>query len=418
MSLRPSPPPQDLPGVNVRPSAPTTPVGRGWITAFALACTGMWLAALTPAQVQLARHAAVVDPAGKELLLGTATGFGAAVTMAAVPLLGALSDRTPAGRAPWIAGGALLAAGALVGLGAGAPGPAGLVLVWALAQLGLSATQAGLLAVIPDRVPAPQLGMVAGWAGTSQMLGALLGTVLVNGLVTGLAGGYLAMALVLLAAVVPFVVRHRTATRLPVHPGPAAAPAGPRWTRPAPDLVRVWCGRFLVMLGFALVTQYLVYYVEDELTRADVAGSVLVLTAATVLSAVPAAILAGRWSDRTGRRRVFVAGGGATMAAGAVLLAVLPVWPVAVAAAVLTGLGFGTFLAVDLAVVATVLPSPAHLARDMGLFATAATAPQALAPVLAVPVLAGPGGYPALYLLTALVTAVGGASVLGVRTVR
>ncbi|GAA4982735.1 MFS transporter [Pseudonocardia tropica] len=415
MPLRPSPPTQDLPDVPVRPCAPTTPVGRGWITAFALACTGMWLAVLTPAQVQLARHAAVVDPAGKELLLGTATGTGAAVTMIAVPLLGALSDRTPGGRAPWIAGGALLAAGALAVLGAGAPGPAGLVLVWALAQLGLSATQAGLLAVVPDRVPAPQLGVVAGWAGTSQMLGALLGTVLVNGLVTDLAGGYLAMALVLLVAVVPFVLRHRTTTRPPGH---AAAPASPRRGLPAPDLVRVWCGRFLVMLGFALVTQYLVYYVEDELTRADVAGSVLVLTAATVLSAVPAALLAGRWSDRTGRRRVFVAGGGATMAAGAVLLAVLPLWPVAVAAAVLTGLGFGTFLAVDLAVVATVLPSPAHLARDMGLFATAATAPQALAPVLAVPVLAGQGGYPALYLLTALVTAVGGASVLGVRTVR
>ncbi|BBG01403.1 MULTISPECIES: MFS transporter [Pseudonocardia] len=400
------------------PGAPVAPVGRRWIAAFTVACTGMWLAALTPAQVQLARQAELIDPAGKELLFGLATGIGAGVTMLAVPLFGAASDRirTPFGRRrPWIGGGALLAAVALVVLALGPTGPVLLVGGWALAQLGLAAVLAGLLATVPDRVPPAQLGTVAGWAGTSQMLGALLGTVLVNAVVPDLAGGYLAMVVVLLAALLPFLLL------FPERPGGAhAAPAPARRTavRMTPDMVWVWSGRFLVMLGFALVTQYLVYYVDDELGRPDVAGSVLVVTALTVVSAIVASLVSGRWSDRTGRRKVFVVGGGALMGLGASILASTPVWPLALVAAVLIGLGFGTFLAVDLAVVAQVLPSLEHTARDMGVFAVAATAPQLLAPAVAVPLVTGTGGYPVLYALTAVVTVLGGALVLGVRAVR
>lgn len=399
---------------------PTTTAGRagvrrGWIAAYAIASTGMWLAFLTPAQVQLARQAEIIDPAGKEALLGLVTGLGAAVTMIAVPLFGALSDRTrtPFGRRrPWILGGAVLAAAGLAVLGLTAPGVGVLLGGWALAQVGLAGLQAGLVATIPDEVPPAQLGAVTGWAGMTQMFGALLGTVLVNGVVTELGAGYLVCALVMLAAVVPFLVRHREGRAAP----PAPAVAGER-PRVSADLVWTWSGRFLVTLAFALVTQYLLYYVTDELQVPDPQRAVLTVTAVTVLCAMVAALVTGRWSDRIGRRKVFVAAGGALMALGGLQLAVLPVWPLALTAGAAIGLGFGTFLAVDLAVVATVLPSAANTGRDLGVFAVANTAPQVLAPALAVPVLAL-GGYPALYVVVALAAGVGGALVFRVRAVR
>jgi MFS family permease len=378
----------------------------------------MWLAFLTPAQVQLARQAALVDPSGKEALLGLVTAVGAAVTMLAVPLFGALSDRTRTRfgrRRPWIAGGAVVAAAGLSVL-AWPVTAIGLVLGWGVAQLGLSAVQAGLVVTILDRVPSHQLGAVAGWAGLTQMLGALLGTVLVNRLVPGLAGGYLACALVVLVASVPFLLRHRE-SGVPSAVAAGRRVASARPARVGADVVWVWTGRFLVTLGFALVTQYLLYYLSDELAVPDPQRAVLVITAATVLCAMVAALLAGRWSDAVGRRRVFVVAGGTLMAAGALLLAVVPSWPAAVVAAVAVGLGFGTFLAVDLAVVAQVLPSVADTGRHLGMFSVASTAPQVLAPVVAVPVLAV-GGYAALYALTAVACAAGGGLVLRVRSVR
>ena len=390
------------------------PVSAGWTARYAVASTGMWLAFLAPTQVQLARQAELFAPAGKEALLGLATGIGAAVTAVAVPVFGAAGDRTRTRwgrRRPWIAGGILVAAAGLAWLAA-AQGATSLILGWVVAQLGLSAVQAGLVATIPDRVPRPQLGVVAGWAGMTQMLGALLGTLLVNQVVPGLAAGYLACAALAALAVVPFLLGHREPDDLP-------APVAKGTRSPitvTPDLAWAWASRFLVTLGFALVTQYLLYYLTDEMRLDDPQRGVLTLTAVTVLGAMASALVTGRWSDRIGKRKVFVAFGGVLMGVGALLLALVPAWPLTVVAAAAVGLGFGTFLAVDLAVIATVLPSAADTGRDLGVFAIANAAPQVLAPVLAVPVLAL-SGYQGLYLVTALVAIVGGLLVRRVRSV-
>ncbi len=408
-----------------------TPVTRGWTGRYALASTGMWLAFLTPAQVQLARQAELFAPDGKEALLGLATGVGAAVTAVAVPAFGAVSDRTRSRygrRRPWVALGSVLAAAGLALL-AGATGSVSMILGWVVAQLGLSAVQAGLVATIPDRVPRPQLGTVAGWAGMTQMLGALLGTLLVNKLVPGLVAGYAMCAVIAVVAVVPFLAGHKEEDTRPKSTGPAetgpsplgvaSAPArtGSRRTAVSGDLAWAWASRFLVVLGFALITQYLLYYLTDALRVEDPQQAMLTTTGVTVLCAMAAALVTGRLSDRLGRRRVFVAAGGASMGLGALGLALVPSWPVAVLAAVAVGIGFGTFLAVDLAVISSVLPSAADTGRDLGIFAIATAAPQVLAPALAVPVLAA-SGYGGLYLLTAAVSAVGGALVLRVRSVR
>ncbi|TKG60503.1 MFS transporter [Prauserella endophytica] len=388
------------------------PLGRGWIAGYAVASTGMWLAVLTPAQVQLARQSEVLAPGGKTALLGLATGLGAAVTAVAVPVLGALSDRTRSRygrRRPWVLGGALVAAAGLLWLATASTAPA-MVAGWLVAQLGLAGVQAALMSTIPDRVPRPRLGAVTGWAGMTQMLGALLGTVLVNRIVVDLAAGYVACAALAVASMVPFLFAHKETRTV------AVVAARRQRVAFSPDLAWAWLSRFLVMLGFALITQYLLYYLQDELRVEDVQESVLTVTAVTVVCSMLAALVTGRWSDRAGRRRVFVAAGALLMGMGALAMASAPMWPVALGAAALVGLGFGTFLAVDLAVIASVLPSAADTGRDLGFFAVAAAAPQILAPALAVPVIAV-AGYPGLYVLTGAVTILGGAAVMRVRSV-
>jgi MFS family permease len=81
------------------------------------------------------------------------------------------------------------------------------------------------------------------------------------------------------------------------------------------------------------------------------------------------------------------------------------------------GLGFGVYLSVDAALVTQVLPSAAGRAKDLGLINIANSGPQVLAPALAAPLVTELGGYRALYLSVAVITAAGSVFVRRIRSV-
>jgi MFS family permease len=101
----------------------------------------------------------------------------------------------------------------------------------------------------------------------------------------------------------------------------------------------------------------------------------------------------------------------------ALLLAVAPVWPMAVAAALLLGAGYGVYLAVDAALITQVLPAATDRAKDLGVINIANSAPQVLGPAISAPIVVHLGGYPTLYAATAAVTLLGSALVLKIRSV-
>src|SRR5690606_32689926 len=124
------------------------------------------------------------------------------------------------------------------------------------------------------------------------------------------------------------------------------------------------------------------------------------------------AVVAGRMSDRSGRRKVFVITSGLIMAVAAVLLAVAPTWPMAIVAALLLGAGYGVYLSVDAALITQVLPAATDRAKDLGVINIANSAPQVLGPALSAPIVVHLGGYPTLYAVTAAVTLLGSALVV------
>ena len=77
--------------------------------------------------------------------------------------------------------------------------------------------------------------------------------------------------------------------------------------------------------------------------------------------------------------------------------------PAAYVGAVVLGIGFGAYTAVDFALITEVLPEAADRAKDLGVINIANALPQVLAPVLAAAVLGLGLGYPGLYLLAAAV---------------
>ena len=110
---------------------------------------------------------------------------------------------------------------------------------------------------------------------------------------------------------------------------------------------------------------------------------VFVLTAVYALTLVLTTVVFGAWSDRLGRRKVFVIWSGLVSGSAAVLLGVGQSWPAALAAAVVMGCAYGIYTAVDFALITEVLPTAIDRAKDLGVINIANALPQVFAPVLA-----------------------------------
>jgi MFS family permease len=402
---------------------PTQPVRVGWVSLLALAILGVFMAFFTPIQVLLPRQVEAIDPGRKEELLAWVTGLGALAAMVVNPVAGALSDRTTSRfgrRHPWTFLAALVGAGALVLL-ARQHTLAGVAIGWVVAQTCLNAMLASLTAAVPDRVPVTQRGAVSAWIGMPQVLGLVVGVVLVTSLARGIQSGYVAVAVGVIVLAWPFALT----TRDDPLPRTHRARLRPRdlvtgmWISPRayPDFAWAWVTRFLVLLGNALGTLYLLFFLTDAVKYPHPQDGLLVLILIYTGALILTTVVAGVWSDRAGRRKIFVIAAGLVMAVAAVILAAAPTWSAAMVAAAILGGGYGIYVAVDSALVTQVLPTATDRAKDLGVINIAASAPQVLAPAIAAPIVLHLGGYPTLYGFTALVTIIGSVLVTRIRAV-
>lgn len=402
---------------------PTRPVSGVWVVWLSLISIGVWAGFFGPIQVLLAQQAERFSPDHKEATLALVTGVGAAVSTILNPLCGALSDRTVARmgrRLPWVLGGLASAIVAMVLLSA-AQSVLAMVLAWALAQAALNAMLAAITATVPDQVPARQRGTVGGWLAIAQTAGVVAGSGIAAA--TGsIAAGYLTIAAVLFVVSLPYCFDSRDLA-LPAsarRPLSARQFLGSLWVSPRehPDFGWAWLTRFLMNLGNALVILYLLYYLKDaiDLTDKQAEDGVFVLTALYGVITIVTAIVGGLWSDRIGRRKPFVIWSGLIAAAALLLLAFASTWPMAVVGAIVLAVGFGTYTAVDFAMITQVLPAALDRAKDLGVINIANALPQVLAPGVAAVVLSLDLGYSGLYIVAALVSVLGSVLVTKIRS--
>jgi MFS family permease len=361
------------------------------MVAYALAMIGVAAGWFGPIQILLPEQAAqLAGDSGKEALLALVTAWGAAASMVANPLWGLVSDRLGKRRPIFVAGTAIGVAG-LVTLSV-ADTTTLMVTGWILVQVGLNGPLAALAAMIGDRVPESQRGTVGALFGVAQIIGVILGTAVA--VVAGsTALGYIAVAVAVPALGAALLIINREQ--------PVAAVTRGKISWPGGQFAWAWVIRFLLNLVNALVLVYLLYYLSDEVGVDDAATWVLIVTVVNVLFAGIFGFAGGVLSDRWEKRKIFVAAGAVILAVGTALMALVPVVPVVLAASVLVGIGWGAYIAVDMAVLTHVLPDPETRATMLGFANVAGTLPQMLAPVLAAPIVTALGGYRTLYLVTA-----------------
>lgn len=407
---------------------PQTRVPGRWIAAFATAWLGIWMAQLTPVQLQLPAQVESLrtstDWVDSVLAFGVISGIAGVFALVVYPLAGALSDRTVSRwgrRKPWILGGALTFAIALGILGLQST-LVGVGVFWSLAIVGFCVLTAALTATISDQVPVLQRGVISGWISAPQAVGLVLGLVLVEALGLDVLTGYLVMAGIVVVLVLPFLVLAPDAplAREDREPLTARALLAGFWISPRkhPDFGWTLLGRILVNVGNALGTTLLLYFLMFGLGREDAEGDLIILSLVYVVFIIASSLLLGRWSDRIGRRKPFVIVSALFQAVAAALLAFVPDFTVAVVAGALLGIGYGAFLSVDQALATQVLPNAATRGKDLGIMNIATTVPQAVAPLLGAWIVAAVAGFTGLFVVSAVATVLGALAVIPVRSVR
>ena len=412
----------------MRTEGPPTRVSRLFVASYAAAYLATSLVFIAPLLVTLAlkvNSLVGTDRAPNSLSLIAATG--SVVAMVSNPFFGRLSDRTTSRfgmRRPWILAGLTGGTGGILVV-AVAPTVWMVLVGWCLAQLFFNAMLAAMVAVLPDQVPAAQRGTVAGVLGICLPIASVGGTYVVD----VFAGHQLAMFLAPCAIGALFIVPFA----LLLDDRRLAPEDLPPWSRRQllttyyvsprrhPDFAWAFASRFLFVLAYAFLVTYQAYYLLEHLGSAedDVPRQIFLGTLTQAAVVVVAALVGGRVSDRTGRRKVFVASASVVYGVALFLVAVAGGFDGFLVGMAISGLGFGLYMAVDLALVADVLPDGENAAKDLGVLNIAGALPFSVAPALAPLVLAvGGGSYPVLYAVAGVCALAGGAAILPIRRVR
>ncbi len=409
---------------------PTVAVRGLFLSGLALANLGIMVAFFAPLQNLLPRMSEqIAGSGGKETALAIVTGVGVIGSVIGNPLAGALSDRTTSRwgrRRPWMLGGSLLGFVGLVLL----PNMStiwALTIAWLAVQFAVNAAYAGLTATIPDQVPVRQRGVASGLVGLAQALGPVVGVGLVTFVVVSLVGGSYLTAVLFVLCMLPFMFILKDpqlpeADKPPFHLGSFVRSF---WVSPKahPDFGWAWLARFLVSLSIAMATLYLLFFLTDHLGFDDEAAGQrqTVLLALYAGGTMITAVIGGWISDRVGKRKVFVIISTVIIAAAGGILAFVPEgqggWGITMVAALILGIGYGWYLAVDQALITQVLPTAEDRAKDLGVINIANSMPQVLAPVLAAPLVTVLGGYTSLYLAVGIITLLGAVAIIPIKSV-
>ncbi len=369
---------------------PTTPVTTTFIAGLLFAQFVFFVALLGPAIIGIAvKLQSITTEAERTQAVGLVFGVGALFAVIGNVLFGRLSDRTTSRwgrRRPWIVGGTVVMTLAFVLIAQAQTVP--MVLVgWCLAQLGANAALAPFIATISDQVPKAQRASVSALLGISQNVAILAGTFLAQVLATQLSVLFVVPSVVAIGAMLLFAVILPD-QRLTVRPPRMTVGEWVTtfWLNPLkhPDFALAWWSRFLITLATFMFTSFRLFYLQDELslTEAQAPAAVTVGVLVYTIGLVASAWVAGKLSDRTGKRKVLVAGSTLLFAVGIVMLAFVDTVTGFYVVEAVLGIAFGIYVGVDLALVVDVLPNPDDAGKDLGVFNMANALPQSAAPAL------------------------------------
>lgn len=433
----PSPAMAEAAGVGIAaPVLPALPndtplprVGMRFIFAYAFAYAGFWIACLMPGVVTLAlKVQTLVAPDAAAGALSLIAGVGVLLPLMVMPVVGRLSDRTTARigmRRPYLLVGAVgvIALGVVMGM---APNVPVLLAAYALYSVAANLIGTPLLAVISDRVPVEQRGVVSGLVGLTLPMAMIGGTFIIQLVAASTLLTFLLPPMIAALSVIVFIalVNDR---RLPKDaPKPKLSIreiASSFWVNPRrhPDFAWAWFSRLLFVTAYGFLTTYQAFYLLNHLGSRpeEIPQQIFFATVALSITTILTSMVGGKLSDFLRRRKAFVLTSAAVYGVALIIASLVTGFNGFLLAMGIAGIGYGAFLAVDLALVTDVLPDKDNAGKDMAVFNMSSTLANAVAPAIApIVLLIGGGSYSALFLVAGAVAIAGGIAILPVRSVR
>jgi MFS family permease len=298
---------------------------------------------------------------------------GAIAPIIIQPTVGVISDYTVTRwgrRKPYIVVGTVLDVVFLAGLALNNDFVA-MVAFYFLLQVSSNFAQGPFQGYVPDLVPAKQVGTASGLMGLMLTLGTIggVGIATVGGIIDNVALATMALGIVEVVTMVVLIATVDEGRAAPTRTRPWREIALSAWGRDIlqqRDVLWLLLVRLLFLGAYNATLIAIGYFRRSHgLSDDDANATVFLATAIVGVSTAMAAIPGGRLSDRFGRRPVIWAAG---LIAGLGLLGVTvaPTPELAVASWVPFGIGMGTFLSADWALMADVIPK--HTAgRYMGI---------------------------------------------------
>jgi MFS family permease len=405
---------------------------RGFVPVLALTVGSLNGVLLAAAVLTLSVAATAIDGARATTVLSVAVAAGGTAQLICYPLIGKLSDRTASRlgrRRPYlIAGAVVMAAGGA--LEVVARSTAVLALAYVILSIGTVCALVACHAIVPDQLPAERRGPASAAIGLGAPIGAVVGIFLaqlgqpdLGPMVlcpTGLGVGC--------ALFLAVFVTDRPISRAERPPVTARTALTTFWVNPVrhPAFGFAWISRFCVFFGVSCVNSYQAFYLiaVQHVDPATVGTSVLTASLVGTGTALVFSPLAGKLSDRIGRRKPFVIVSAVLFAGGLVLTARATDFTGFLVAVAVTGLGQSVYFAVDFALITEVLPDPEDTAKDLGIMNLAMSLPTSVVPAVAPALLAvgatadTPQNFTVLFGTGAVAAVVGALAVIPIRRVR
>ncbi|MFD6698221.1 MULTISPECIES: MFS transporter [unclassified Microbacterium] len=357
-------------------------------------------------QVLLPNQLTALDAAHKVQNLAIISSISLLFTLVTQPIIGTFSDRTRSRlgrRGPWIilggsTGGVLLVlTGTLTSV------------VWVgvfivVAQVCLNAVQGPFTAIVPDRYPREKRGLASAMFGLGTSAGLTIGVIVAAQLAATVGIAYTVFGGTILVVALMFVLVNRDYSSTDARPETLSwrtFVAG-FWVDPRrhPDFAWAFAARFCFILGYFLVLFFQLFiltdYIHLELGAANATmGLLAVISLVTTIASV---VVGGIWSDRIGRRKVFIYAASGFIAVGLAIPLLLPTVTGMIAMSAVAGIGFGLYTACDTALMTEVLPKDGATAgKDLGILNIATNLPQALSTAVG-GVLIAAAGYRSLFI--------------------
>ncbi|KQO96609.1 MFS transporter [Leifsonia sp. Leaf264] len=368
-----------------------------------------------------------IDPDNKVSNLAIVTTTSFIFTLFAQPIVGAFSDRTRSKlgrRAPWMIIGAAVGAIFLVGLGS-LTSILWIAVFWVVIQVSLNALQGPMTAIVPDRFPRERRGVASAMVGIGTMVGGTAGVIVAATLASNVGLGYTVFGVAVLVVTLVYVLVNRDySSKDAVHPPFSwRAFLSGFWIDPRtnPDFAWAFAARFLFILGYFVVFAFQLYILTDYigLPVGEANGTMVPLSLAGMVTTVVAVVIAGAWSDRIGRRKVFIYAATVFMVIGLLMPLLMPSVTGMLVMAAINGFGFGLYMASDTALMTEVLPGGGVAAgKDLGILNVATNIPQAMSPAIAGLLIGSLGGYPALFIFGMVSVILAAVALIPIKSVR